>query len=136
MSSAEAEDLLKEGNVCGYCLLEHKDCHNNLFGDYCFEKCKTYTYLYPAAATRETIKAFFIQRYCWALHVHIFLKYEVIANEHRYLFPPPCLEHTMEEAMDRADREHSIVIQGSEYKSVYEYTEAAMSFDGIDSDRT
>ena len=42
----------------------------------------------------------------------------------------------MEEAMDSAEREHSIVIQGSEYKSVYEYTEAAMSFDGIDSDRT
>ena len=31
IGSAEAEVLLKDDNTCGYCLLNHKDCHNNLF---------------------------------------------------------------------------------------------------------
>ena len=136
IGSEEAEELLRDGNKCGYCLLDHKDCHNNLFGTYCTQKSRYFMLLYPAASTRDAVKAFFLQRYHWALHIHIFLKYEIIANESMFVYPPACLEQAMEDVMDLAERNHNTTLKACEYSNVYEYAESAMNFEGMDKERT
>ena len=85
--------------------------------------------------TRPCAKAFFIQKYQEAHHVHVYFKYEVILREGMQLYPPRCLENFMDEVCDFVQDEHNGILGGREYLGLTEYKNSAMDYDGTDFER-
>ena len=83
------DKLAVDENNCPSYLLNRKDCHDHNFGDYCSKKTKCYFQLYPTAMTCEVAKKFFVQHYHAALHVLTWVKYDHLADEAKFVLPPP-----------------------------------------------
>ena len=133
----ELENMTRDPNWCQGCLLMKHDCHNVLFGAYCKAKVHRYSDLYPSAMTRQASEDVFLQKYQFALHIHIFWKYNILVSESKYTFPKRCLLENMEETCDHMNDKHTVFLKSQKSKlvNITEFKNTAMDFNGNDPDK-
>ena len=89
----------KARKVCEHCGQKGRNCHLDLFADYCYAHLYRIFMSYPNSITDETAKKVYIKWYNSALHFHT---WETTHNYVRRLFvlPPKCLGRQMQFGID------------------------------------
>ena len=82
-------------DLCEDCGKTRYQCHQQLFGDYCYAHMMRYYDLYPIKKTHDVAKKVFLKKYNSALH---FFMWEATSNYLRpfFILPPRCLERQLE----------------------------------------
>ena len=132
IDSEIADKLEADPSNCPHCYLHHSDCHDTLFGEYCKAKVVRYSSLFPTSMTRPNARTVFLKYYQAALHVLIWVKYEHVADESVFVYPPACLEATMDEVTNQIDLKHSENLDKRNWTNVSEWNETRMDFEGMD----
>lgn len=133
----DLEKMTRDSTRCQGCLLKKEECHNALFGSYCKEKVMRYADLYPSAMDLQNAEEVFLQKYQFALIIHIFWKHGILCHEARYTFPRRCLLDNMQATCELVKDRHDVYMDSASSKEmkVTELKSATMDYDGNDPDK-
>ena len=136
-------------DVCEDCHCDKRNCHKELFDEYCCDHVLCQLRLYPTAMTRKEAIRVFVKKYNSALHFWRFTEHCILTKK-PFEIPPPCLERGMYSCADLVEKSHTMWIspdideqdQGNIYPNTNrcidddfkEWRESSMDFDGLEMD--